>query len=79
LISPFAGTVDATVDTFVSGARNAADAVVATGLLAVVADVLVVLLELPHPASASAASGAAKIIFFLLTCSSSRLATHGHN
>jgi dihydrodipicolinate reductase len=70
LTSPDAGTVDATVDTCVSGAMNAVGVVVTAGVLAVVAavlDGLVVLLELPHPATASAASGTAKIIFFLLT------------
>jgi len=56
--------------------------VVTAGVLAVVAavlDGLVVLLELPHPATASAASGTAKIISSCSLDTSSRLATRGHN
>jgi hypothetical protein len=85
LMSPFAGTVEATVETVFSGAMNAAVVVgvlvvcvVAAGaLVAVGLDVLLLLLELPHPASASAARGAAKIIF-LLTGLVLSLGSRGH-
>lgn len=64
--------MDATVDTFVSGPMNAAGVAGATGVLVVGVLVaaeldLVLLLELPHPDSASAASGTARISFFLHT------------
>jgi hypothetical protein len=70
LISPFAGTVEATVEAVVSGAMNAVGVVVVVvvGVLAagvLVAVELLLLLELPHADSASAASGTAKIIFLL--------------
>jgi len=45
---------------------NAAGALVTAGVLAVVAAVLGVL-ELPHPATASAASAAVRITLFMLT------------
>src|SRR5450755_378690 len=65
LTSPFAGTVDATVETALSGAMNAV-AVVAAGTLAEVElDALLLLLEPPHPDSARMASGTAKMIFLL--------------
>jgi hypothetical protein len=76
LTSPFAGTVDASVEIDFSPARNAVGVEVAAlevEAAVVFADDLavLVLLELPHPASASAASGAAQIAFpkivFLLT------------
>jgi hypothetical protein len=60
-----AGTVEATVATDFSGARNAAAAVVTAGvvLAGAVVLLLVVLAALPHPAIASAATGIARISF----------------
>jgi len=66
--SPFTGTVEATCETVVNVARNGvpgdtlvAAAVVAGGVVAAELELLVLLLELPHPAIASAVSGAASI------------------
>src|SRR5450755_2347227 len=65
LISPFAGTVDATVETALSGAMNAVAVVAAGALAEVELDALLLLLEPPHPDSARMASGTAKMIFLL--------------
>jgi hypothetical protein len=77
-----AGTVEARVDTACSGARNAvldgaaaavldvaaaALLVAAAALMVVRAELDVLVLELPHPASASRASGAAPRINLLFT------------
>src|ERR1700679_54914 len=64
-MSPLRGTVEATVETVLSGARNGvlAVAVVAAGVLAGAALelLLLLLLEPPHPASTSAMPARARI------------------
>src|SRR5271167_2638730 len=63
-MSPLDGTVDAIVETVLSGERNGVlvVAVVAAGVLAGAAlELLLLLLELPHPASMSATPARARI------------------
>jgi hypothetical protein len=63
-MSPLDGTVDATVETVFSGVRNGVlvVAVVAAGVLAGAAlELLLLLLELPHPARTSATPARARI------------------
>jgi hypothetical protein len=72
LTSPFAGTVDPTVDTDLRDVRNgalpvtAADAAVAVVGVAEAFFAVVPLLELPQPAIANAAIGTAMISFQLI-------------
>jgi hypothetical protein len=77
-MSPLGGTVEASVETLVRGVRNAAEdgagaaveLVAAGALVAARLEVLLLVLEPPHPASARVAIGTVKIDFLLTDLSS---------